>query len=116
MATLRIILILVAFVVLLVIAIYNYGNEATNVWLGQPLGSQPLSIVMLYSFAFGGLCVGIFTVISEIRLRTRLRRQKKEIDALMDELRALRNAPLEADPSQKAAPPGTDVDHEIEED
>ena len=65
---------------------------------------DPVAFVMLYSFAFGALCVGIFTLVSEIQLRSRLYRQKKAQDALMEELRALRNAPLEGEYPPKPAP------------
>jgi len=58
---------------------------------------------MLYSFAFGALCVGIFSFVSEIQLRSRLYRQKKSQEALMEELRALRNAPLEGEYPPKPA-------------
>jgi uncharacterized integral membrane protein len=115
MVTLRIILILVAFVVLLVIAVQN-ANVTTDVWFGRDFLDAPLSIVMLYSFAFGAACVGIFTVISEIRLRARLHRQRREIDALTEELRGFRNAPLEGRPAPE--PPAEPVEPEtgIEED
>ncbi|MBM3315477.1 DUF1049 domain-containing protein [candidate division WOR-3 bacterium] len=111
MVTLRVILILVAFVVLLVIAVQN-SSSTTDVWFGRRFLDAPLSIVMLYSFAFGAACVGVFTLISEIRLRSRLRRQRREVEALTEELRAFRNAPLEA-PAQPATAPAPETDHVI---
>jgi nitrate/TMAO reductase-like tetraheme cytochrome c subunit len=50
-----------------------------------------LSIVMLYAFGFGLLTIGIFAAIDEIRLRNRLHKQKKEMEAIYEELKALRN-------------------------
>jgi uncharacterized integral membrane protein len=54
----------------------------------------PLAVVMLYAYALGLLTVGIFAAISEIKLRREIRREKKEKEALMEELQALRNLPL----------------------
>lgn len=100
MVILRVILILVAFIVVLVLALLNAQNTATAVVFNRAYYDVPVAFVMLYSFAFGALCVGVFTVVSEIQLRARLLRAKKEREALMDELRALRNAPLEGERPQ----------------
>ncbi|MEO0068726.1 MAG: lipopolysaccharide assembly protein LapA domain-containing protein [candidate division WOR-3 bacterium] len=94
MVTLRIILILLAFVILFILGWQNQCPVSEVRVFFRTFYDVPIALVMLYSFAFGGLCVGIFTIISEIRLRARLRRQRHEIDALTEELRALRNAPL----------------------
>lgn len=116
MTVVRVVLILLAFIVLLVTAIMNGSTKSVDVWFGRWFTDAKLSIVMLCSFAFGAACVGIFTVISEIRLRTRLLRQRREIDALMEELRALRNAPLDAAGSVQAEAQRPERGHEIEED
>lgn len=94
MITFRIILILIAFVILFTLGWQNQTAVDVQVF-GRTFYNVPLAFVLLYSFAFGALCVGIFTIVSEIRLRTRLHKQHKEIEALTDELRALRNFPLE---------------------
>jgi hypothetical protein len=73
----------------------NAQDVATARVFGATFEDVPVAFVMLYSFAFGALCVGVFTLVSEIRLRSRLRRQQRELDALLEELRDLRNAPLE---------------------
>lgn len=97
MVIVRVALILIAFVLLLILGISNAGGHADAVDVfGRRYDYVPVALVMLYSFAFGALVIGIFSVVSEIQLRTRLHRQRKEMDALMDELRALRNAPLES--------------------
>ena len=102
MAVFRIVLILIVFVLLLILALMN-SQETTTVRLFHAVFEDaPVAFVMLYSFAFGALCVGIFTLVSEIQLRARLRRQNREVDALTEELRAFRNAPLE-----DSAPPDT---------
>lgn len=106
MVIFRVILILLAFVVVLVLAITNSQTLTNAVVFNRTYYDVPVAFVMLYSFAFGALCVGIFTLVSEIQLRSRLYRQKKTQDALMDELRALRNAPLDA--VKPSAPSATD--------
>lgn len=95
MVILRVILILLAFVVVLVLALLNSQNTATAVVFNRTYYDVPVAFIMLYSFAFGALCVGIFTLVSEVQLRTRLYRERKEREGLMEELRQLRNAPLE---------------------
>jgi uncharacterized integral membrane protein len=104
MVIVRVILILLAFIVVLVLALTNAQNTATAVVFNRTFYDVPVAFVMLYSFAFGALCVGVFTLVSEVQLRTRLHRAKKEREALMEELRQLRNAPLETE--QHPAQPG----------
>jgi len=108
----RVILVLLAFMVVLVLAITNSSTTTNAVVFTKVYTNVPVAFVMLYAFAFGALCVGIFSVVSEIQLRSRLYRQKKAQDALMEELRALRNAPLEGEypprptPEQPESPDG----------
>ncbi|MBN2466201.1 LapA family protein [candidate division WOR-3 bacterium] len=97
MVIFRVVLVLLAFLVVLVLAITNSSTTTTAVVFTKTYYDVPVAFVMLYSFAFGALCVGIFAVVSEIQLRSRLYRQRKTQDALMEELRALRNAPLEGE-------------------
>ena len=103
MVIFRVILILLAFLVVLVLALNNSQTMTNAVVFNKPYDDVPVAFVMLYSFAFGALCVGIFSLVSEIQLRSRLYRQRKTQDALMDELRALRNAPLEGEYPPKPA-------------
>lgn len=104
MVIFRVILILLAFVVVLVLALTN-SQTLTNVAVfNTTYYDVPVAFVMLYSFAFGAICVGIFTLVSEIQLRSRLYRQKKAQEALTEELRALRNAPLEGEYPPKPGP------------
>jgi len=105
----RVILILLAFLVVLVLAITNSQTLTNAVVFNRTYYDVPVAFVMLYAFAFGAICVGIFSVVSEIQLRSRLYRQKKAQDALMEELRALRNAPLEGEypPNPSAELPGS---------
>jgi len=91
---LRVVLILLAFITLFILGWQNQTTTTVQVFF-RTFYEVPLAFVMLYSFAFGALCVGIFTIISEIRLRARLHKQRQEIDALTEELRTLRNLPLD---------------------
>jgi uncharacterized integral membrane protein len=104
----RVILILLAFVVVLVLALTNSQTMTNAVVFNRTYYDVPVAFVMLYSFAFGALCVGIFSLVSEIQLRSRLYRQKKSQEAMMEELRALRNAPLEGEYPPKPASERTD--------
>jgi uncharacterized integral membrane protein len=112
LAAFRIILIFTVFILLLVLALMN-AQETTTVRVFHALFEDaPVAFVMLYSFAFGALCVGIFTLVSEIQLRARLRRQSREIDSLMEELRAFRNAPLEDSSTADSAGSPQDPDRD----
>jgi uncharacterized membrane protein YciS (DUF1049 family) len=91
MTILRVVLILIIGFLLVFLSLQNY-NVITSVQVfHKHYYNISLSIIMLYAFAFGLLTIGIFAVIDEIRLRTRLQKQKKERDALFEELKALRN-------------------------
>jgi len=95
MVVFRIVLVAVVFVLVLVLTLMN-AKPVEEVWLfGTTFEGVSLALVMLYSFAFGAVCVGVFTLVAEIQLRARLRRARRENDALLEELRAFRNAPLE---------------------
>ena len=103
MVIFRVILILLAFLVVLVLALTNSQTMTNAVVFNRTFYDVPVAFVMLYSFAFGALCVAIFAAVSEIQLRSRLYRQKKTQDGLKEELRALRNAPLEGEYPPKPA-------------
>lgn len=113
MVTVRIILILLSFVLLFVLGWQNVQELTTVRVFHRTFFAVPVAFVMLYSFAFGALCVGIFTIISEIQLRARLSRQRREMDALTEELRALRDAPLHSGTTPPAA---EDAVSEVEHD
>lgn len=95
MVIFRIILTLIVFIALLVLALMNAQEITTARVFHATFRDVPVAFIMLYSFAFGAVCVGVFTLVSEIQLRTRLRRQNRNIEALTEELRAFRNAPIE---------------------
>ncbi|MEO0109590.1 MAG: lipopolysaccharide assembly protein LapA domain-containing protein [candidate division WOR-3 bacterium] len=95
MTALRIALIILIVIAGSILAILNTQVEVKEVkvfW--QSYYRVPLAVVMLYSYALGLLTVGIFAGISEIKLRREIRKEKKEKEALLEELQALRNLPL----------------------
>ena len=95
MTTIRIIIVFIVGILLIVLALQN-SNYVSDVKVFYRVYQQlTLSIIMLYAFAFGLIVAGFFWLVSEIKLRTELRRQKKENEALLSELTALRNLPLE---------------------
>ena len=91
MTILRVVLILIIGFLLIFLSLQNSGYTTTVQVFHRQYDNISLSVVMLYAFAFGLLTIGIFAVIDEIRLRSRLHKQKKEQDALLEELKALRN-------------------------
>lgn len=98
MTTIRIIIVFIVGILLIVLALQNSSNYIQNIKVfNQTYDQMSLSIIMLYAFAFGLIVAGFFWLVSEIKLRTELRRQKKENDALLSELTALRNLPLETE-------------------
>ncbi len=91
MTILRVILILIIGFLLVFLSLQNYNVTTMVKVFHRQYNNISLSVVMLYAFGFGLLTIGIFAVIDEIRLRTRLHKQKKEKDALYEELKVLRN-------------------------
>lgn len=103
MVVFRIVLVLVVFTLLLALGLTN-ARELTDVNVfGATFRQIPVAYIMLYSFAFGAACVGVFSLVSEIQLRSRIRRHRREVEALTDELHAFRNAPLEDSPPPAVA-------------
>lgn len=95
MVVFRIVLVLVVFVLLLVLGLTNAREETSVNVFGSSFADVPVAYIMLYAFAFGALCVGVFSLVSEFQLRARIRRQRREIEALTEELHAFRTAPLQ---------------------
>ncbi len=94
MNALRIALIIVILIAGSILAIFNAQELVTVRVFWQKYENTPLAVVMLYAYALGLLTVGIFAAISEIRLRREIQRERKEKEALLEELQALRNLPL----------------------
>lgn len=95
MTTIRIIIVFIIGVLLIVLVLQNaIPVEKVKVFYKEYY-NIPLAVVMLYSYIFGLITAGLFWLVNEIKLRSQLRKQKKENEALMSELVALRNLPLD---------------------
>ena len=55
----------------------------------------PLFFVVVISVFAGSLLAGLIGIADHIRMHTRIRKQKKNIDRLENEVKSLRNMPLE---------------------
>lgn len=97
MTTIRIIIVFIIGILLIILALQNTKYASDIQVFYRTYSSMSLSIIMLYAFGFGVLIAGFFWLVSEIKLRTELRKQKKENDALLSELTALRNLPFEGE-------------------
>lgn len=97
MTTVRIIIVFIVGILLIVLALQN-ANYVSDVKVFYRIYQQlSVSVIMLYAFGFGLIVAGFFWLVSEIKLRTELRKQKKENEALLSELTALRNLPLDTE-------------------
>ncbi len=95
MTTIRIIIVFIIGVLLIVLVLQNaLPVEKVKVFYKEYY-NVPLAVVMLYAYIFGLITAGLFWLVNEIKLRSQLRKQKKENEALMSELVALRNLPLD---------------------
>ncbi|MCX8015539.1 MAG: LapA family protein [candidate division WOR-3 bacterium] len=94
MTTIRIIVVFIIGILLIIFALNN-STQIVQVDVFGKSYEKPLSLIMLYAYVFGIVTIGFFWLINEIKLRTELRRQRKENEALLAELTALRNLPLD---------------------
>lgn len=95
MTTVRIIIVFLVGILLIILALQNTSYTSDIKVFYRIYDQLSLSVIMLYAFAFGLIVAGFFWLVSEIKLRTELRRQKKENEALLSELTTLRNLPLD---------------------
>jgi len=56
---------------------------------------MPLFVVVVISIFAGAVLAGLIGLVDQIRLHSRIRKQKKSIDSLENEVKSLRNLPLE---------------------
>lgn len=95
MTTIRIIIVFTIGVLLIILVLQNtMPVEKVKVFYKE-YSNISLAVVMLYAYLFGLVTAGIFWLVNEIKLRNQLHKQKKENEALMSELVALRNLPLD---------------------
>ena len=95
--------VVLAIIVILVVAavglfaIFNHSIQTDVQIFKQTIEGVSLALVALVSFGFGLFSVILFALADEISLRTRIRKLKKEQEAMRKEINALRNLPLAAD-------------------
>jgi uncharacterized integral membrane protein len=93
--TLRLIIGLVILFVVAAIAVFNMHPENdVMIRLASGEARTTAGMLLLISWAAGVVSYAIFALLGEVRLRTRLARQKRETELLMRELNDLRNLPV----------------------
>ncbi len=95
MNALKIIIGFVIVGVLLIFLILNGGQSVDVNVFGKVYHNIPLSLMILYSFLFGIISMGLLAFINEIKLRRELSRTSREMKKMKEELDTLRNLPLE---------------------
>jgi uncharacterized integral membrane protein len=108
MNTLRLIIGFIIILVVAVVVVANLqGDRATTVHLLAAEKQTSVGVVILLAWAFGVLSFGIYALVGEIQLRTRLARSQREKEQMMRELTELRNLPLVGEePAAEGAKPG----------
>jgi uncharacterized integral membrane protein len=96
-------LIVVFVIAIIMVALVVANRQFTRLDLIVTQIDVPEFVVVLIAWGFGMISYAIFALIGEIRLRTRLARQKRETDLLMRELNDLRNLPLAGEESGSPA-------------
>jgi len=96
--TVRLIIGLVILFVVAAIAVFNMHPE-NDVMIRLASGEARTTAGVLVSYA-------IFALLGEVRLRTRLARQKRETELLMRELNDLRNLPVNTEDEGRAEDAG----------
>ena len=101
MTTVRIVVVFIIGILLVFFALRNTMAVDSIDVFGKSYLKVPLAIIMLYAFVFGLLTAGFFWLVNEIKLRLELKKQKKENEALLSELTALRNLPLDIEQNKE---------------
>jgi len=101
MTTVRIVVVFIIGILLVFFALRNTMAVDSIDVFGKSYLKVPLAIIMLYAFVFGLLTAGFFWLVNEIKLRLELKKQKKENEALLSELTALRNLPLDIESNKE---------------
>jgi uncharacterized integral membrane protein len=95
MTTVRVVIVFIVGILLIILALQNSSATGDIKVFYRTYSGLSMAAIMLYAFAFGLIVAGFFWLVSEIKLRSELRRQKKENEALLTELTTLRNMPLD---------------------
>ncbi len=93
------------------------GSQFVDVYLlGWHFSHVPLNLVMLESFVFGILVITAVVVFHEIKLRYRMYNLQREIKSLEDEIRKLRQIPIENMEIAEKESEESEISEEVKED
>ena len=98
MGVIRWLLILVVFFVLIIFGAQNMEPitlQFSFLNLFSYEASMPLFLVVVIAVFSGAALAGLIGLADHIRLRSQLRKQRKSVTRLEDEVKSLRNLPLE---------------------
>jgi uncharacterized integral membrane protein len=111
MGVIRWLLILIVFFVLIVFGAENMEPitlKFSLLSLFSYEANMPLFFVVVFSVFSGAALAGLIGLADHIRLRSQLRKQRKSVTRLEDEVKSLRNLPLEEE-SEGDIKPATSV-------
>lgn len=98
MGVVRWLMILVVLFVLIIFGVENMGMVTLRFSVTDLFGYEaqmPLFFVVVLSVFGGAAIAGLIGLADHVRLHSRIRKQKKSIDRLENEVKSLRNLPLE---------------------
>jgi len=98
MGVVRWLLILAVLFVLIVFGVKNMELVTLRFSLSNFFSYEaqmPVFVVVVISIFAGALLAGLIGLVDQLRLHGRIRKQKKSIDRLENEVKSLRNLPLE---------------------
>ena len=110
MAVIRWLLILFVLFVLILFGVENMEPVTLKFSVMGLLGyeaTMPLFFVVVIAVFAGSALAGLIGLADHIRLHSRIRKQKKNIDRLENEVKSLRNLPLEEEAVESYRPSGT---------
>lgn len=102
MTVLRVVIAFVVALILVAVAVANREPVVLDLVLTEI--NAPLAAALLIAWTFGAFSYALFALVGEIRLRARLTRLRREIEALSRELNDLRNLPLTEEPPENLPP------------
>jgi len=110
MAVIRWLLILFVLFVLILFGVENMEPVTLKFSVMGLLGyeaTMPLFFVVVIAVFAGSALAGLIGLADHIRLHSRIRKQKKTIDRFENEVKSLRNLPLEEEAVESYRPSGT---------
>ena len=108
MGVVRGLLILLVFIVMILFSVENVDMVTLKFGVTGLFSNSvqlPLFLVVLVSLSAGVVLAGIVGLADHIRMHSRIRKQKRSIERLENEVKTLRNMPLEEEPGAGLKPP-----------